>query len=264
MRRRQPQAFEVPGGPPVVRAPGAEALHETLRNLASTGEAFRLGIIGVTGTGKTFAARKVIAAYVRVSPGLVVVVDAKAEGRFDDVLPVGLVAVRRSISELAPGVLPLAPGVRMLIIRPRMFEGERVDVEEVARYCWRLAGRHTPTLLVNDELVPHAAEFSQFLGGKKSDIKRCFAEGRVHGLSQLWGTQDLTDVPITVVAQSSSIWTFKTAGTGLEILRRRGYLLGVPDGVIENLPDDDNPPDERGDFVRLRAGKRWDSKLYRF
>jgi hypothetical protein len=174
------------------------------------------------------------------------------------------VAVRESISQLATGVMPLAPGVRMLIVRPRMFEGGRADVEEVARYCWRLAGRHTPTLLVNDELVPHAAEFSQFLGGKKSDIKRCFTEGRVHGLSQLWGTQDLTDVPVAVVAQSSSIWCFHTAGTGLEILRRRSYLHGVPEGLIEHLPDDESPRDERGDFVRLRSGKAWDGKIYRF
>jgi hypothetical protein len=178
------------------------------------------------------------------------------------VLPAGTVAVRESISHLSS--LPLGPGVRMLIIRPRMFEGGRVDVEEVARYCWRLAGRHTRSLLVNDELVPHAAEFGQFVGGKHSDLKRCFTEGRVHGLSQLWGTQDLTDVPVAVVAQSSAIWCFKTAGTGLEILRRRNYLLGVPDGLVENLPDDESPPDERGEFVRLRAGKRWDSKLYRF
>jgi hypothetical protein len=148
----------------------------------------------------------VIAGFAHASPGLIVVVDAKAERRFDDVLPAGTVAVRESISHLSS--LPLGPGVRIL--------------------------------------------------------KRCFTEGRVHGLSQLWGTQDLTDVPVAVVAQSSAIWCFKTAGTGLEILRRRNYLLGVPDGLVENLPDDESPPDERGEFVRLRAGKRWDSKLYRF
>ena len=177
-------------------------------------------------------------------------------------VPSEMVAVRESISDLT--ARPLLPGVRMLVIRTRVFEGERVDVEEITRYCWRLIGRRKKALLVNDELVPHAVEFCQFKGGERSDLKRAFHEGREHGLSLVWGTQDLTDVPISAVGLSSSIWCFQTAASGLKILRRRDYLDGVPKRLIENLPDAETPAEDRGDFVRLRAGKAWDRTLYRF
>lgn len=236
---------------------GAAALSAALASVVRGGEAPRIGLVGNTGSGKTTAAREIVRAWLTHSPGLAVVVDAKAERRYDD-LP-GAV-VRESLAHYADERPP--PGARLLILRPSIFDGAEADPEAAAAFCWRLAGRRWPTLLVNDELVPHAAHHGQWRRGMTA-LPRAFIQGRVHGLSQLWGTTALQGVPVEAADQSSVILVFQTAGLGLRILGDRNYLVGVPPGTVEGLAGFDRPPDERGEFLALRSGVPWDGRIYR-
>jgi hypothetical protein len=239
------------------RAPGAAAVSAALASLARGGEAPRIGLVGNTGGGKTEIARHIVKAYLAASPGFVFVVDAKAERRYDD-LP-GAV-VRESVSHLAND---WPTGARLIIIRPRIFEGSDADPEAIAALQWRCAGRRWPSLAVNDELVPHAADYGQWRRGSKM-LKRSFIQGRTHGLTQLWGTTALQAVPIEAADQSSVIFTLQTAGLGLRLLNERNYLVGVPPGTVERLAGFERPPAERGEFLALRSGVPWDGYVYKF
>lgn len=222
------------------------------------GEAPRIGLIGNTGGGKTTAARALAGAYLTIAPGPVIVVDNKAEGRYDD-----LPGARTYASPTAFAVNPPSQGERVWIFRPALFEGGEVDPEEVAAFQWRLAGRRWQSLVVNDELVPHAAHHGQWCRGARW-LPRAFVQGRTHGLAQVWGTTALQAVPIDAADQSSELWVFKTAGVALRILDDRNYLIGVPDGTVEQLCGYPAPPEQRGDFVRLVSGVPWDGEIYRF
>lgn len=197
-------------------------------------------------------------AYLAASPGPVIVIDAKAERRYDDVAP-GTI-VRESVAHLGAG---LPPDARVAIIRPRIFEGADADPEAVADLQWRLAGARWPSLVVNDELVPHAAHHGQWRRGSRM-LPRAFIQGRTHGLAQLWGTTALQAVPIEAADQSSVIFVLQTAGLGLRILDDRNYLVGVPPGTVEALAGFDRPPEERGEFLALRSGVPWDGVVYKF
>lgn len=195
-------------------------------------------------------------AYLSASPGPVIVVDAKAERRYDDVAPA---IVRESVAHLGTD---WPPGARLIIIRPRIFEGADADPEAVADAQWRLAGERWPSLVVNDELVPHAARHGQWRRGSHQ-LPRAFIQGRTHGLAQLWGTTALQSVPIEASDQSV-IFAFQTAGLALRILGERNYLVGVPPGTVEGLAGFDRPPGERGEFLALRSGVPWNGCVYKF
>jgi hypothetical protein len=228
-----------------------------LQSLARGGEAPRIGLVGNTGGGKTEIAKHVVRGYVATSPGAALIIDAKAERRYDD-LP-GAV-VRDSIAHLAAD---WPRGARIIILRPRIFEGSDADPEAVAAFQWRWAGRRWPSLVVNDELVPHAADYGQWRRGSRM-LKRAFVQGRSHGLAQLWCTTNLQGAPTDAADQSSVIFVLQTAGAGLNLLHDRHYLIGVPDGLIPSLAGFPLPPEQRGEFLALRSGLPWNGKIYKF
>lgn len=247
----------LPAVSPGVRAPGDEAIREALASLVRGGEAPRIGLVGNTGGGKTEIAKHIVAAYLAASPGPVLIIDAKAERRYDD-LPGAI--VRESVAHLGAD---WPAGARVIVIRPRIFEGADADPEAVAELQWRLAGRRWPSLVVNDELVPHAAHHGQWRRGAHF-LPRAFVQGRSHGLAQLWGTTALQAVPIEAADQSSVIFALQTAGLGLRILDDRNYLVGVPSGTVEGLAGYPLPPEQRGEFLALRSGIPWDGCVYKF
>lgn len=197
---------------------------------------------------------------------MVVVVDAKGEGRYDR-LPVSPPpAVRVSPADY---VERPAPGARVLIFRADPFAVAEVDPEEIARFTFGLAARRWPSLLVNDELDQATAGMQWRKG--TIWLRRGFIRGRrlqlkgAVGVGQLWGTTTPHNVPVEVFDQSSEIWQFKSAGLGLRLLGEREYLRGVPSGLVESLAGDTSlPPEERGEFVRLVRGRTWDGWVYKF
>lgn len=150
----------------------------------------------------------------------------------------------------------------MWIFRPSLFDGGEISPEEVAAFQWRLAGSGWASMVVNDELVPHAARNGQWRP-RYEWLPRAFIQGRTHKLTQVWGTTALQDVPLASAGQSE-LWVWQTAGVALRILRERDYLIGVPPGTLENLPGFNDPAELRGDFLRLLPGVPWDRTIYKF
>lgn len=255
VRAPQRQQHPLQAVPAARRAPGAEAVRAALASLERGGEAPRIGVVGNTGSGKTHATEALALGYLRVSPGALIVVDNKAEGRYD----------RLPGAEVFPSLSALRPsaGSRVWVLKPALFEGGEVSPEEVAEFQWKLRARRWPSMVLNDELVPHAAKAGQWRRGS-TWLPRSFVQGRSHGLAQLWGTTLLHSVPIEAAEQSSELWVFKSAGLGLRLLDERNYTIGVPPGLIENLAGYPLPPEQRGEFVRLVSGVPWDGVVYKF
>jgi hypothetical protein len=240
-------------------SPGAEACTLALAPLDYK-EAPRIGLLGDTGGGKTRAAQEIAIAYLRRSSGLVLVVDAKGERRFDSLAVNPRPEVRLSPADL--GARPVPSGCRVVIFRTGMM-GE-VSPEEIAHFAAALSesrGRWG-SLTINDELGQAAAN-GQWLRGSKF-LPRSFVRGRTQGMAQLWATTSPHDVPTLAFEQSSEIWCFKMSGLGLRLLGEREYLNGIEPSTIEQLAGYPLPPDKRGEFVRLQRGRAWDSKVYKF
>jgi hypothetical protein len=221
--------------------------------LAQVGsEGVRVGILGDSGTGKTHAAQAFVTAYLARSPGYVLIVDSKAEGRFGG-------QVYSSVAELAGR--PPAPEPRVLSFRGDPFAGVGVAPDETAALAWRLAARKRPTLTVVDELEAATTQ-GQWQRGVRW-IPQSFVMGRSHGISVLWGCQAPQGVPRQAFGQSDWLLCFRLAGTELRLLRERNYLNGIRPELVESLPGADAPPAARGAFVLLGRGRPWDGQVYR-
>lgn len=239
-------------------SPGAEACAAALETL-DWGEAPRIGLLGDTGSGKTRAAQEIGLAYLRRAPGLVVVIDAKGERRFDDLQVSPPPEVRLSPADYA--ARPVQQGCRVVIFRTGMM-GE-VSPEEAAHFTAALAERRWGSLTINDEL-DQAAKAGQWKRGSVF-LPRSFIRGRTQGLAQCWGTTSPHNVPLEAFDQSSVIWCHKMAGMGLRLLGDREYLNGFHSTtIIEELAGYPLPPEERGQFVKLERGRRWDGHIYKF
>lgn len=220
------------------------------------GEAPRIGILGDSGTGKTEAARALVAEYLRRVPGVAYVIDDKgATPRFAG-------QYRRDVAELAARPPDAEP--RVVVFRGAPSQGVKVDPERVSRAAWALAvEKRRPVLVVYDELA-RAADEGEWRPGVEQ-IPRDFAEGRDVRRTSIWGSQSPQDVPRVPFEQSSAILQFRIDGMGLNLLRRRNYVFEdrLVD-VIRSLPGDDVPKPQRGYFVLLRRGRPWDGNVYRF
>lgn len=237
-------------------ADGAIAARDALAIL-KFGEAPRVGVLGDSGTGKTFAMRWIITAYLDMQPrGVVLVIDDKPKGRYKG-------QMRRDLAELRRR--PIDPkGPRVIVFRgdPFAIDGD-VDPEEIAEFQWEQAQRGRPTAVVYDELGK-AADGGQWKAGNKSRISWAFGKGRDADATSLWGDQELESVPRQPFNQSTSILQFRTRGNPLRLLQRRGYCTNGVEKVIPRLHGEPLPPAQRGTFVHLRRSQTWDGVIYKF
>lgn len=250
-------ALPPPAGPTVTA--GELAAAEVLRPL-TYGEAPQVGILGDTGTGKTTAMVELVALYLRMSPGFVLVIDDKERAaRFAG-------QEFRDVQDLADRKGGDPDGSRVLVFRGDPVAGVDANPEEVAALAWRRAARGRASLIVNDELVAGREAITKNRQWRKGVtwIPRSFTKGRAVGVADIWGAQSPQDVPIEPFEQSNAILCFKLGGMGLAKLAERNYLEGGAEQAIPTLPGMESPPSERGTFVLLRRGQPWDRRFYRF
>lgn len=241
-------------------SPGELAAREGLRPL-DYGEAPQIGIGGDTGAGKTTLELYLIELYLRLCPGLVVVIDDKDPHRtpFRGQL-------RRDISHLRAE--PLDPaGPRVLVIRGDVLNGRRADREAVAGYCKDVAIRGRAVAMFNDEAFPRTVAVNRQWRKGVEWLPLGFTHGRKMGggWMNVWGAQIATKAPDEPFDESGTIYQFKTAGDPLDLLEEKEYLRGdrrLKD-VIRNLHAMDSAPHLRGDFVMLRRGRDWDGHVYK-
>lgn len=240
--------------------PGDEAAAEVLAQLDHA-EAPHVGLLGDTGTGKTTAARELVAMYLRKSPGSAFVVDDKElRPRFDG-------EQRRDVKDLRDHPIQAdAPNPRVIVFRGEPTKGVMADPERIAELAWKRVALARRTLLVVDELVAGRGELTKNAQWRKGIeyLPKTFTAGRAVGVATIWGAQSPQLVPIDPFEQSNAILCFRLAGLGLARLKERDYLLGGADLVIPQLHGPPLPPATRGDFVLLRRGQPWNNKIYRF
>jgi len=234
------------------------------------GEGPRVGVLGDTRCGKTELERRLIRAYLKRSPGAVIVVDDK------EALPQFEGQCRRDVADLEKNP-PDEDGPRVIVLRgdrQNRVDGE-VDPETAADMQWVWSQQGVPSLVVYDELDKACNHGQWRRGDKKSTILWAFRRGGSSGAASLWGTQETQEVPAAAFNQSSVIFSFRMQGAPLRLLKERGYLeapAGTVGGkarvtvekMIPTLPGDELPPKERGYFVALRRGRPWDGEIYRY
>ena len=200
--------------------------------------------------------RRIIAAYLRATRGVVLVCDDK-----DPVRPQFEGQCFREPAELetrAP-----APEPRVIVFRGHGFGRQSLEPESVAALQWQLVQRRQPSIVVYDEL-DRAAVAGQWKAGADSQIGWAFGKGGGVGAGSLWGTQETEAVPREAFNQSTAILCFRMMGNPIRLLKQRGYLEGGVADVIPRLPGDELPPKQRGFFVLLLRGRPWDGRVYRF
>lgn len=195
---------------------------------------------------------------------MAVILDAKGKGRYDGLIDAARTAIRTSVAHVRSS--PLLPGTRVLVFKGDPVTGRDLDVEEISQYAFGMVGGKpsTPVLLWHDELIPFAARFCQWTGGKGGWVERTFITGREFGLSVGYCATDLYQVPLQASGQSE-LWVLKSTPNDARLLRRRGYCTGVPAGTLEAiLPGPPLPFAQRGVFVRLHPEREWDRRFYKF
>jgi hypothetical protein len=235
-------------------ADGEIAAAEALASLRF-GEAPRVGLLGDPGCGKTEAGRRLVNAYLRASPGVVLVCDDKPEQQYPG-------PVRRSVEDLRARPTTPADG-RVIVFKPDPFSRAENDPESIADLQWKLATRKQPSLVVYDEL-DRAATAGQWKAGRDSYIAWALGKGRSAGAASLWGTQLTEKVPAEAFDCSSAILCFRMVGNPVRLLKQRGYCEGGADKIIARLPGDELPKQQRGYFVLLLRGRPWNGRVYRF
>lgn len=212
-----------------------------------------MGIVGDRGTGKSRAMRALVTGWLARDPGVVLALDKGGASGFEG-------QRRVSLSDLR--LRPMSPSPRAVVFTGDLGAGLDPDAEAVARFAWQLRASRTNTLVAVDELKWAAKN-----GWWRKDVvwlPQCCTEGRKHQVGIVWASQCPQDAPREAFAECDPLVTFRLAGNEVERLGERGYLRGVPDLTLEELPGDRSPPSERGRCLLLRRGQAWDRKFYRF
>lgn len=231
------------------KATSAEELLPLLFEPLSKGEGIRVGWIGNTGQGKTYAMAWLL-----------------GEALYSGGVDVALVVDDKNGSPPWEGARRIDPA-HLRSNPPDEKEGEdvvvyrgvalnpatSVDIEEVAKQAWEIAlteGRPR-VMLVVDELrravSPAGREW------RAPAVARTLAEGRAAGISMLWGTQAPQRIPVEAFDQSL-LCIFKTGHRGRAYLERGDLISQQVSAVIASLA-----PRE---FIVVDDAGDWDGVVY--
>jgi hypothetical protein len=244
---------------PIQTTAGEEALSIALEPL-TYGEAPRILILGDTRCGKTEIAKRIAAAYLaRERRGIVLVGDDK-----DPRKPQFSGQYYRDPDELK--TRPPRQEPRVLVFRgdqETITGGGNAELyEAIARYQWSLSREDRPSLAVYDEL-DRAASGQQWLINP-SAIGWAYGKGGGVGAGSVALTQETEAVPREPFNQTTCIIVVRMMGNPIRLLKKRDYLIGGAESVIQRLPGTELPPNQRGHFVVLVRGRPWNQKVYRF
>lgn len=217
---------------------------ERVWRATSAGEGTRVGVVGDSGSGKTFAMVRLAEAYLKASPGCALIVDDKEpRPRFAG-------QQRKDVAELERS--PAAPDPRSIVFRGDLFAGYKVQPEQVAALAWKISHRRVPVLMVCDE-IERAATNGQWRKDSRW-VKQTFTEGRAVGISCLWGAQMPQQVPQEAFDQSGFMLIFKLDGMGADLLVRRRVLTPEQARQVAQLPGQEVPKEQRGYFFLFTRG----------
>lgn len=229
---------------------GADVILPSILAPLTRGDGIRVGWLGNTGQGKTFAAAWLVdEARVRNLVDVILVVDDKGGGP-----PVYAGTQRVNPADLGarppgPDDDPCAVIYRGAAADP----SQSVDVETVARQAWELAllpGRPR-VLVVVDELrravSPAGREW------RAPTVARTLGEGRAVGISMLWATQSPQRIPVEAFDQSL-LCIFHLGHRGRAYLERADLISVEVSAVVAAL--------EPRQFVVVDDAGDWDGKVY--
>jgi hypothetical protein len=237
--------------------PGIDAARIALEPV-KWGEAPQVSVAGDTGAGKTTAMLAIVEEYLRVCPGVVIVVDDKGpRTRY-----VG--HERRDVADLRANPIPSGDGRRVIVFRGEVMKRINADREEITKFAWDMAVRGKKVLLVNDEAKHSSVVKNRQWRKGVSYIPDAYTKGREVGLGNLWGSQGWDDMPDEPCSQCVTVLHFKTDGDGLAKLRENKLLRGGAEAMIPRLHAMESPPAQRGDFVCLVRGRDWNGRVYKF
>jgi energy-coupling factor transporter ATP-binding protein EcfA2 len=258
VREKEQGQPELRGSAAAHVAPGDRAISAALRGLVEFGEAQQIVVVGRTGAGKTEIAKALCRGWLAAQAGKLIVLDQKAERRYDDVAAPELVCVRESVSDYK--ARPPLPGNRVIIFRARA--GQRVNETEVSRFGWALARKKIKTCTMRDELVPYAANHMQWLRGCDT-VQEEYITGRSWGRTLISLTTAFNMCPLECADNADRVITVQTKGQAIGTLRDREYMIGLPPNLLQKLKGKEAPPEQRGEFVELISGVPWNGTVYR-
>lgn len=172
----------------------------------------RVVALGITGGGKSYALRRLVAAAAPKVDVVYVVDDGPDAHEWG-----GQRRIDLADCAARPLVARAAGGSNLVVLTGDGLAGRTVDAEAVARDAWGQARAGHTALVVFDELrrAFKSPKRWQEAGG---DLPRLFTEGRKYGLSVLAATNFPQEVPREALGQSHLL-TFRLDGAEVSYLR---------------------------------------------
>jgi DNA helicase HerA-like ATPase len=226
----------------------ADLAAELLEPLAA-GRGVRVVAVGVTGSGKSYALRELVA---RAAPSLDVVFavdDSEDAGGWD-----GQRRIDLPDCTARPLVARDQGGSNVVVLEGNALERRLVDCEAVAGEGWRLVARGYRVAVAFDELR-RACKSAQHWNVEQGEVARLFTEGRKYGLSAFAATNFPQELPREAIGQSTLL-VFALDGKERVYLERTGLVSSDLARVIERLGD--------RQFVVRRVGALTDTRVFRF
>ncbi len=228
----------------------SSAIADLLRPLRS-GDGVRIGACGPTGSGKSWALRRIVADASRMIDGIYVCADKPGEAR--------TWAGQGRIDLDDCRARPLTPGSQggsnVVVLSGDPFARRFVDCDLVATDAWARAappGKLHVGVVV-DEL--RRAAKGQHWRVPDGDLPLIFTEGRAVGLSVFWGCQSPQEIPRDALGQSDLL-LFRCEGREAEYLRKYRLIADDIADRIASLPDHS--------FVIRKLGRPWDGRIYAY
>lgn len=223
-------------------------LDELLQPLAK-GDGVRVTAVGVTGSGKSFALRRLVEL---AAPSIDVVYivddskDADKWGRQQRRIDLGDCAAR-------PLVARRDGGAHVVVLTGDALARRTVDCEAIGRDVWNQAISGASAAVVFDELRRAAGQPQKWAvpGG---DLPRVYTEGRKYGLSAFAATNFPQEVPREALGQSDLL-IFTLDGKEVSYLERTRLISPELAEVVQRL--------RPHDFVVRRLGALTDTRVHR-
>jgi len=212
------------------------------------GQGVRVGVVGRTGSGKSYALRALTTALLPALDLALVRSDEPSEWKNAQ--------VRTDLRDCRdrPLVGQSAGGSRLIVLAGDPFQRRGESPDAIAAEAWRRAAppwRFRAAVIVDE--LRDAADNGRWRV-PDGDLPRALSQGRKVGLSVCWGTQSPQEVPREALGQSD-LWLFQLSGREVEHLYRLRVIDADARAALPLLP--------LRSFISVSGGA-WDRAVYRF